>query len=403
MNRKQLVVLFIAVLGGLTAYAQAISDGIVKIGVLTDLSGVYSDIAGQGSVIAAKMAVQDFAKDGKVLGKRIEVISADHQNKADIASNKAREWYDREQVDVIVDLVNSTAALAVMDVAEQRNKITLVSGAASMPITNERCNAVNVLWVYDLYPLVRSLPETIVQAGKKKWFFITVDYGPGHYAEANASAAVRAAGGEVVGSVRHPFGSTMDFSSFLLKAQASKADVIALANTGQDTVNAIKQAGEFGITGSKQTMVPMLMFINDIHTLGLKNAQGMTLVEAFYWNRDERTRAWSRRYFEQRKQMPNMVHAGVYSSVLNYLKAVQMAGTDEEGAVMKQLRKTEIDDGLFKGRIREDGRFMHDMLLVEVKKPAESTTPWDYYNVKAVIAAEAAAQPLSQSKCKLVK
>ena len=403
MNRKQLVALSIAVLGGLPAYAQGISDGIVKIGVLTDMSGVYSDIAGQGSVIAAKMAVQDFAKDGQVLGKRIEVVSADHQNKADIASNKAREWYDREQVDVIVDLVNSTAALAVMDVAEQKNKITLISGAASMASTNERCNAVNVQWVYDLYPLVRSLPEAIVKAGKKKWFFITVDYGPGHYGEANASAAVRAAGGEVVGSVRHPFGSTTDFSSYLLKAQASKADIIALANTGQDTVNAIKQAGEFGITGSKQTVVPMLMFINDIHTLGLNKTQGMNLVEAFYWNRDEKTRAWSRRYFEQRKQMPNMVHAGVYSSVLNYLKAVQTAGTDETGAVMKQLRKTEIDDGLFKGRIRADGRFMHDMLLVEVKKPAESTTPWDYYNVKAVITAEAAAQPLSQSKCKLVK
>lgn len=385
------------------AHCAGISDDVVKIGVLTDMSGLFSDVGGQGSVVAARMAVRDFSADAKVLGKRIEVVSADHQNKADIASNKAREWYDRDQVDVVVDLINSTAALAVMDVAEQKKRLALVSGAASMPITNERCNAFSAMWVYDIYPLVHSLPQAIVKAGRQKWFFITVDYGPGIYGEMAASAAVKAAGGEVIGSVRYPFGSTTDFSSYLLKAQASKADVIALASSGQEAVNTVKQASEFGITGGRQTMVPMLLFINDVHTLGLEKTQGMQLVEAFYWNRDEATRAFSRRFFSEHKKMPNMVQAGVYSSVLNYLKAVQTIGTDEAGAVMTHLKKTKIDDGLFKGYLRADGRMVHDMLLVEVKKPAASSTPWDYYNVKAVIAGEDAAQPLAQSKCKLVK
>ena len=403
MNLKTLIAAPLVLSLAATAMAQKISDDVIKIGVLTDLSGAFSDVAGQGSVIAARMAVQDFANDGKLLGKRIEVVSADHQNNADVASNKAREWYDRDQVDVIVDLVNSTAALAVMDVAERKQRLTLVSGAAGLAITNERCNAFNVHWAYDLYPMVTSLPEAVVKAGKRKWYFITVDYGAGHYTETQASQAVRRSGGEVLGAVRHPFGSTADFASLLLKAQSSGADVIALANSGQDAINTIKQASEFGIVGGQQTIVPMLLFINDVHTLGLKRTQGMNLVEGFYWDRDDRTRSWSRRFLSQHKRMPNVVQAGVYSSVLNYLKAVRAAGTDEASAVMAQLRSMEIDDGLFKGKIRADGRLMHDMLMVEVKKPSESVSPWDYYRVRTVIPAEGAALPLSQSKCKLIK
>jgi branched-chain amino acid transport system substrate-binding protein len=270
-----------------------------------------------------------------------------------------------------------------------------------LPITNERCTAYNVHWVYDLYPLTNSLPAEVTKQGKRRWFFVTSDYAPGHYVENQASQSVKAAGGEVLGSVRHPLGST-DMSSFLLRAQGSKSDVIALASTGQDAINAINQAVEFGITG-KQTVVPLLMFINDVHQLGLKQMQGAYLIEAFYWDRDEKTRAFAKKFFATHKRMPNMIHAGVYSSVLNYLKAVQEVGTDDADEVMKVLKSKEIDDGLFKGRIRVDGRFVHDMLMVEVKKPSESIVPWDYYKIKQVISAEASTQPLSLSKCKLVK
>ncbi len=384
------------------ASAQKISDDVVKIGVLTDLSGAYSDVAGQGAVIAAKMAVADFSKDGTVLGKKIELISADHQLKADIAANKAREWYDKEKVDVITELVSTNAALAAMEVAEQKNKITLVSGAASLPITNEKCTAVNVHWTYDTYALSNGTAKAVVKTGKKNWFFITADYAFGAALERDATSVITANGGKVVGSVKHPFPNS-DFSSFLLKAQASKAEVIGLANAGTDTINAVKQASEFGIAGSKQTIVPLLMFISDVHSLGTKAAQGMYLTEAFYWNKDDKTRAFAKRFFGLHKKMPTSVQAGTYSSVLNYLKAVQAAGTDDTAAVMKQLKSMTIDDGLFKGKIRADGKFEHDMLLVEVKKPDDVKTPWDYYNVKAVIPAAEATQPLSQSKCKLVK
>ncbi|MCS6763305.1 MAG: ABC transporter substrate-binding protein [Candidatus Protistobacter heckmanni] len=401
MKRKLLSALVLAMFSA-GAQAQKVSDDVVKIGVLTDLSSIYSDVAGQGSVLAAKMAVQDFSKDGTVLGKKVEIVSADHQNKADIAANKAREWYDKDKVDVIVDLVSTNTALAAMEVAEQKNKITLVSGAASLPITNEKCTAVNVRWVYDTYALSVGTAKAVVKQGKKNWFFLTADYAFGAALERDASEVVKANGGKVVGAVKHPFPGS-DFSSFLLKAQASKADVIALANAGADTINSVKQAAEFGIMGSKQTVVPLLMFISDIHSIGLKNAAGMYLTEGFYWNRNDKTRAWSNRFFMQHKRMPTMVHAGVYSSVLNYLKAVQAAGTDETAAVMKKLKSTPIDDGLFKGTIREDGKFAHDMLLLEVKKPSESKTPWDYYNIRAIIPADEATQPLSASKCKLIK
>ena len=384
------------------AQAQTISDDVVKIGVLTDLSGVYSDIGGKGSVIAAKMAIKDFNKNGTVLGKRIEITVADHQNKADIASATAREWYDQGKVDVIVDLSNSTAALAVMSVAEQKKKLTLISGAASLAITNERCNAYNVQWVTDFYPMTNTLPKQMVQAGKKKWFFITVDNAAGHFLEEKTIAAVKAAGGEVVGSARHPLASS-DFSSYLVRAQSSKADVIALANTGGDAINSVKTASEFGITKGTQVLVPLYIYISEVHTLGLDKMQGVNLVEPFYWNQSELARTWSRRFFEESKRMPSSLQAGVYSSVLSYLKAVEATKSDAPEGIMKYLTTTGVNDGLFNGKVRADGRLLHEMVLVEVKKPSESTTPWDYYKIKTVMSGDASAQPLSDSKCNLIK
>ena len=403
--KRQLIAQAIAALSfsaiAVGVQAQKISDDVVKIGVLTDLSGAYSDLAGQGSVIAARMAIEDFSKTKTILGKKIELVSADHQNKADIAANKSREWFDKEKVDVIVDLVTTSAALAAMEVAEQKNKITLNSGAASSAITNAKCTATNVHWVYDTYALSAGTGGAMVKAGKKTWYFVTADYAFGHSLEQDTAAVVTAAGGKVLGSSRHPFPGS-DFSSYLLKAQASGAQVIALANAGADTINAIKQAAEFGIN-QKQTIVPLLMFISDVHSLGLKTAQGLTVTEGFYWDLNEQTRAWSRRFFALHKRMPTMVHAGVYSSVLNYLKAVEAAKTDDTATVMAKLKSTPINDGLFKGTIRADGKFEHDMYLLEVKKPSESTAPWDYYHVRAVIPAKDATLPLSKSTCKLVK
>jgi branched-chain amino acid transport system substrate-binding protein len=291
-------------------------------------------------------------------------------------------------------------ALAVMEVAEQKNKITLVSGAASLPITNEKCTANNVHWTYDTYALSNGTAKAVVKQGKKNWYFLTADYAFGAALEKDSTNVVNANGGKVLGTSKHPFPNS-DFSSYLLKAQASGADVVALANAGQDTINSVKQASEFGIN-KKQTVVPLLMFISDVHSLGLNAAQGMYLTEGFYWDKDDKTRAFAKRFILQHKRMPTSVQAGVYSSVLAYLAAVQKAGTDDTQAVMKALRSTNIDDGLFKGKIRADGKFEHDMYLLEVKKPSESKSPWDYYNVKAVIPAAEATQPLSLSRCKLV-
>ncbi len=401
--KRKLMTTFVAAALGAWGSAQAqVSDNVVKIGVLTDLSNIYSDVAGQGSVIAARMAVEDFAKDGMVLGKKIEIISADHQNKADIAANIAREWFDKDKVDTIVDLVSTNTALAAMEVAEQKNKITLVSGAASLPITNEKCTAGTVHWAYDTYALSVGTAQSLVKQGKKSWFFLTADYAFGAALERDATAVVKANGGSVVGSVKHPFPNS-DFSSFLLKAQGSKADVIALANAGADTINSVKQAAEFGIMGGKQAVVPLLIFISDIHSLGLKTTQGMFVTEGFYWDQNDKTRAWSKRFFEKHKRMPTMVHAGVYSSVLNYLKAIQAAKTDDTAKVMAKLKSTPIDDGLFKGTILANGKFKHDMVQAQVKSPAESKSPWDYYKNVTVIPADIATQPIAQSTCKLLK
>ncbi len=388
--KKAISIACTAALATLSAGAQAqVSGGVVKIGVLTDLSGTYSDLAGSGAVLATKMAVEDFIAKEKPDFK-IEVVSADHQNKADIASNKAREWFD------------TSVALAVMKIAKEKDRIALMSGPASTPITNEQCNDVTVHYTYDTYALANGTAKAVTKQGGKTWFFLTADYAFGQALEKDASAVVTANGGKVLGSVRHPFPGS-DFSSFLLKAQASGAQVIGLANAGADTTNAIKQAAEFGITPT-QSLAGLLMFITDIHSLGLKTTQGMYLTEGFYWDLNDETRAWSKRFFSVQKKMPTMVQAGQYSSVYHYLKAVKAAGSDDTKKVMAQMKKMPINDFFAKnGQIREDGRMIHDMYLMQVKKPADSKYPWDYYHVRQTIPAAEAFQPLAQSRCPLVK
>ena len=384
------------------AGAMKLSDGVVKIGVLTDLSGLYSDLSGAGAVIAVKMAIEDFQALEKGKSFPIELVSADHQNKGDVASNKAREWFERDGVDMINDLVTTSTALAVMPVAKEKNRITLVNGAASTPITGKLCTDTNVHYTYDTYALAHGTGQAVVKQGGDTWFFLTADYAFGHSLEAETTKVVLANSGKVLGAVRHPFPGT-DFSSFLLKAQSSGAKVIGLANAGTDTTNAIKQAAEFGIT-PKQSLAGLLMFISDVHSLGLKATQGMYLTTGFYWDFNDETRAWSKRFFEKHKRMPTMVQAGDYSSTMHYLKAVKAAGTDEAQAVMKKMKEMPINDFFAKnGKIRDDGRMIHDMYLVQVKKPAESKSPWDYYHIKQVIPAADAFTPLAQSECPLVK
>ena len=386
----------------LAGAAQAqISDGVVRVGVLTDMSGAYSDLSGQGAVVATQMAIDDFVAQEKPAFK-VEMVYADHQNKGDIAANKAREWFEQGNVDVVTDLVSTSTALAVMKIGKEKNRVVLVSGAGSTRITNEDCNDVTIHWTYDTYALAHGTAKTVVQQGGKSWFFLTADYAFGHSLEKDASEVVVANGGTVVGAVRHPFPGT-DFSSFLLKAQASGAQVIGLANAGTDTTNSIKQAVEFGIT-PKQTLAGLLMFITDVHSLGLKTAQGMYLTEGFYWDLNDAARAWSKRFFEKHKRMPTMAQAGDYSSMMHYLKAVKAINSDDAQKVMAQMKKTPVDDFFAKGgRIRDDGRMVHDMYLFQVKKPSESTGPWDYYKLRATIPADEAFQPLSASRCPLIK
>jgi branched-chain amino acid transport system substrate-binding protein len=400
MNFKTLTL--IAALAAAFAPAQAqVSDNVVRIGVLTDLSGAYSDIAGKGTIIATQMAIDDFVAKEKPAFK-VEMVSADHQNKGDIAANKAREWFEKGGVDVASELVTTSVALAVQKIAKEKNRIALVSGAASTRITNEDCNDVTVHWTYDTYAVANGTAKAVTQGGGKKWFFLTADYAFGHSLEKDAMAVVKANGGEVVGSVRHPFPGS-DFSSFLLKAQSSGAQIIGLANAGADTINSVKQAAEFGIT-PKQQLAGLLMFITDVHSLGLKATQSMYLTEGFYWNLNDDTRAWSKRFFDQHKRMPTMVQAGQYSSVSHYLKAVKAIGSDDTAKVMAQMKKTPVNDFFAKnGTIRADGRMVHDMYLLQVKKPTASTVPWDYYDVRATIPAAEAFQPLSASTCPLIK
>ncbi len=379
-----------------------LSDGVVKIGVLTDMSGTYADLSGAGSITAAKMAIEDFRAQEKGAVFPIELVYGDHQNKGDVASNKAREWFERDKVDMIGDLVTTSTALAVMPIAKQMNRITIVSGAASTLITGKNCTDTNVHYVYDTYALANGTGKAVVKQGGDSWFFLTADYAFGHSLESDTSAVVKANGGKVLGAVRHPFPGT-DFSSFLLKAQSSGAKVIGLANAGTDTTNSIKQAAEFGIT-PKQSLAGLLMFLTDIHTLGLKTAQNMYLTEGFYWDLNAETRAWSKRYFDNQKRMPTMVQAGVYSSTMHYLKAVKAAGTDEAKAVMAKMKEIPVNDFFAKNaRIRDDGRLMHDFYLLQVKKPEESKGPWDYYHVRQVIPAADAAVPVERSECPLLK
>ena len=379
--------------------AAQVSDGVVKVGVLTDMTGAYSDLAGPGSVVAAQMAAEDFG--GKVLGKPIVVISSDHQNKPDIASTTARRWFDEQQVDVIADLVTSSTALAVMPIAAEKRRITLLSGPGSTPIVGEKCTAYNVHYTYNTYAMAAGTGRAVVQQGGKSWFFITADYVFGKSLEADTSRVVEAAGGKVLGDVKAPFPTT-DFSSYLLQAQGSGAQIVGLANAGADTINAIKQANEFGLT-KKQSLAGLLVFLSDVHSLGLATAKGMYLTTAFYWDRDEASRAWSKRFFERAKKMPTMVQAGVYSELMHYFAAVQAAGTDDADKVMAKMREIPVNDFFAKnGRIGADGLHRHDMYLAQVKSPEDSKYPWDYYRIVKTIPAAEAFEPPDPS-CPLVK
>lgn len=382
-------------------YAQSVTDNEVRIGVLTDLSAIYSDIEGPGAVTAAKMAVKDFG--GKVLGKKITVLSADTQSKADLSGSKARELFEKDKADMIIGNVSTSAALAAMEVADQKGKISIVTGAASLPITNEKCTATNIHYVYDTYALSRGTGKAVVDTGKKDWFFVTADYAFGHTLERDTSEVILANGGKVVGGVKHPI-KTQDFSSFMAQAQASGAQVIGLANAGGDTIGSVKQAAELGIMGSKQTVVPLLMFISDVQALGLKQTSGMSFTVGWYWDYNEANRKFAQRFMKEFKgKAPTSVQAGVYSATMQYLKAIEATKTDDAAAVMKHLRSIEIDDGLFKGKIRADGKFEHDMYLLQVKSPKESKNKNDVAKVVKVIAAKDATLPLSESKCKLVQ
>ncbi|ACL59963.1 ABC transporter substrate-binding protein [Methylobacterium nodulans] len=381
--------------------AKTVSDGVVRIGFLLDMSSVYADVTGPGSAAAARMAVEDFG--GTVLGAPIEVVIADHQNKPDIAAATARAWFDTDRVDAILDVAASATALAAADIARAKHRIIAFNGPGAVRLTNEACSPVSIHWAYDTYALANVTAQATVKRGGDSWFFLTADYAFGHDLERDASAVVRASGGSVKGSVRAPL-NTPDFSSFLLQAQGSGAKVVGLANAGRDTTTAIKQAAEFGLAQGGQTLAGLLVYINDVHSLGLKPTQGMLLTEGFYWDLDDATRAWSKRFFERTGRMPNMSQAGVYSTVTHYLKAVAKAGTDDTDAVMKVMRETPVDDFYAKGgRIREDGRMVHDMYLFEVKRPEESTGEWDLYKRVATIPGDQAFQPLSASRCPLVK
>ena len=357
---------------------EKISDGVVKIGLIEDMSSIYADITGIGAVTAAKMAVEDFG--GKVLGMPIDVVSADHQNKADIASATAREWFDNQHVDALMDVAASATALAAVDVAKTKNKIVILNGPGAARITNEACTPVSIHYTYDNYALAHGTGGAMVKAGYDTWFFITADYAFGHDLEGVTTNVIKASGGQVLGDVRVPI-NTADFSSALLQAQSSKAKVVGLANAGADTQNSIKQAAEFGIVRGGQKMAGLLVFINDVNSLGLEVAQGMVLTTAFYWDRNDESRAWAQRYFARMNRMPNMAQAGIYSATTHYLEAVAAAGTDATQPVMEKMRATPINDFFVKnGTIRDDGRMVHDMYLYEVKKPAESKGAWDYYS-----------------------
>jgi branched-chain amino acid transport system substrate-binding protein len=385
-------------LGVADARAQ-ISDGVVKIGVLNDQSGLYADLGGPGSVVAARMAVEDFG--GTVLGKPVEIVFADHQNKSDVGAAVAREWFEVGHVDMAIGFDHSAVALAVEQLAYEKNRIAIAGAVGSTAFTGKSCTPTEASWIYDSYALTTSLAKAIVAEGRDSWFFITVDYAFGHSLETDATAAVKAAGGKVLGSVRHPL-NTADFSSYLLQAQASGAKVVAFANGGGDMVNATKQANEFGLT-KNQNIVSLLVFLSDVHSMGLQAAQGLKFVTAFYWDRNEETRVWSKRFFDRHGRMPTMPQAAVYSAIRHYLGAIAAAGTDEAKAVMAKMRERPVNDFYVKnGRLREDGRLVHDMYFAQVKTPSESKGDWDYYKILAAIPGDQAFRPLAEGGCPLV-
>ncbi|MBY4610919.1 ABC transporter substrate-binding protein [Rhizobium sp. 9T] len=400
--RKNLIASVAFLLASSTAVlAQSATDGKVKIGILNDQSGVYADFGGKSSVEAAKMAVEDFG--GKVLDVPVEIVDADHQNKPDIASNIARQWYDTEQVDAIMELTTSSVALAVQAIGKEKKKIDIVTGAATTDLTGKACSPYGFHWAYDTHALAVGTGGALVKQGGDSWFFLTADYAFGYSLEQQTSEYVKASGGTVVGAVRHPL-STQDFSSFLLQAQSSGAKVIGLANAGLDTSNAIKQAAEFGITQGGQHLAALLFTLAEVHGLGLEAAQGLTLTEGYYWNRDDESRAFAKKFFDRTGKMPNMVHTGTYSAVTQYLKAVQKAGTDETEAVAKLLHEMPVDDVFGRGgTVGANGRMIHDMYLLQVKKPSESKEPWDYFNVLATIPGKEAYIDPAKSGCDLVK
>jgi branched-chain amino acid transport system substrate-binding protein len=378
-----------------------LSNDTVKIGVATDMASLYSDINGPGAVAAVEMAIADFG--GTVLGKKIEIISGDIQNKADVAASLAARWYDTEKVDVILGAGASSASIALMGVAVEKKRVYLATDPASSDITGKLCNPYTVHWVYDTAALANGTGSAVVKAGGKTWFFLTADYAFGYALQRDVAAVVTKAGGQVLGEVRHPI-NTSDFSSFLLQAQASKAQIIGLANAGGDTISSIKQAAEFGIVKGGQKLAGLLVFVSDIHSLGLERAQGLRLTEAYYWDQNDRTRDFAKRFAAKFKnRMPTMIQAGFYSAALGYLNAVKAAGTDDADKVMAQLKATKWDDPIFgKSWIRPDGRKMHDMYLFEVKAPSESKGPWDYYKQLATIPADEAFRPMDQGNCPMV-
>jgi len=391
--------LVVAACGG-AANAQ-ISDDVVKIGVLTDMSSLYADATGKGSVAAVGMAVADYG--GKVKGKPVEVISADHQNKPDVGVNIARNWYDNDKVDAIFDVPTSSVALPVSALTRERNRININSGGGSSDITGVACSPNTVHWTYDTYALSNVAGKAMVQRGEDTWFFVTADYAFGMALERDAANVVKESGGKVLGNVRHPLNSP-DFSSFLLQAQASKAKVIALADAGGDTTNALKQAAEFGITQGGQKMIALLQEITDTHALGIKATQGLIVTDAFYWDMNDETRAFSNRFNAKVGHMPTMIQAGLYSATMHYLKAIDAVGTDEAPKVMAQMRATPVNDFFAKnGKIRIDGRMVHDMYLFEVKKPEESKGEWDLYKLLATVPGDEAFRPLDKGGCPLVK
>jgi branched-chain amino acid transport system substrate-binding protein len=382
------------------AWAQFTGEG-VKIGVMNDMSGLYADLSGQGSVEAARMAIADFG--GTVNGKKIELVSADHQNKPDVGGAIARQWYDNDGVDVIVDVPTSSVALAVQDVARERKKVFLISGAASSDLTGKACSPTGIHWTYDTVALANGTGSAVVKAGGDTWFFITADYAFGHALERDTAAVVTASGGKVLGSVKVPL-NTPDFSSYLLQAQASKAKIVGLANAGGDTINSIKQAAEFGLVEGGQKLAGLLVFVTDINSLGLKTANGLQLTEAFYWDQNDETRAWSKRFMEKISHEPTMVQAGVYGAIMHYLNAIKATGSDDGLTVVKKMKETPVNDFLTKnGKIQESGRLIRDMYLFEVKKPAESKGAWDYYKQIATIPGEQAFKRPGGNECPLVK